>query len=118
MKAKLLNSIGIGFDGDSFVFARFVPSPISHKINTDKLKIDIDVSLSVSFIHESKDFTSGLKRLALLLKQQDKIALNKKNLISIINPKSAFVRKSIKTIFQREENRYRNTLTGRSIYSQ
>lgn len=99
MKAKLLNSIGIGFDGDSFVFARFVPSPISHKINTDKLKIDIDVSLSVSFIHESKDFTSGLKRLALLLKQQDKIALNKKNLISIINPKSAFVRKSIKTIY-------------------
>lgn len=99
MKAKLLNSIGIGFDGDSFVFARFVPSPISNKINTDKLKIDIDVSLSVSFIHESKDFTSGLKRLALLLKQQDKIALNKKNLISIINPKSAFVRKSIKTIY-------------------
>ena len=45
IKSKLLNSIGVGFDGDSFIFARFVPSPTSHKINTDKLKIDIDVCL-------------------------------------------------------------------------
>lgn len=99
IKSKLLNSIGVGFDGDSFIFARFVPSPTSHKINTDKLKIDIDVCLPVSFTYEIKNFSSGLKRLALLLKQQNKIALNKKNLISIINPKSEFVRKSIKTIY-------------------
>ena len=99
MKFKLLNSIGVGFDGNTFIFARFVPSPTFQKINTDKLKIDIDISLSVSFNYEVKDFASGLKRLALLLKQQDKIALNKKNLISIINPKSPFVRKSIKTIY-------------------
>ena len=45
MQSKLLNSIGVGFDGDSFVFARFVPSPTPQKINTDKLKINIDVSL-------------------------------------------------------------------------
>lgn len=99
MKFKLLNSIGVGFDGNTFIFARFVPSPTFQKINTDKLKIDIDINLSVSFNYEVKDFASGLKRLALLLKQQDKIALNKKNLISIINPKSPFVRKSIKTIY-------------------
>ena len=55
-----------------------LPSHTSHKINTDKLKIDINASLSVSFIYEVKDFAPGLKRLVLLLKQQDKIALNKK----------------------------------------
>ena len=96
---KLLNSIGVGFDGDSFVFARFVSCPTSHRITTDKLKINIDESLSISFVYEVKDFASGLKRLALLLKQQDKIALNKKNLISIINPKSVFVRRNIQTIY-------------------
>jgi len=96
---KLLNSIGVGFDGDSFVFARFVPCPTSHRITTDKLKINIDESLSISFVYEVKDFASGLKHLALLLKQQDKIALNKKNLISIINPKSVFVRRNIQTIY-------------------
>lgn len=97
--SKLLNSIGVGFDGNSFIFARFVPSPLAKKLNTSKLKITIDFSLPVSFHYEIKDFSSGLKKLALLLKQQNKIALNKKNLISIINPKSSFIRKSIKTIY-------------------
>ncbi len=99
MVSKLLNGIGVGFDGDSFVFARFVPSQISCKLNTSKLKISISASLPVSFYYEVKDFTSGLKRLALVLKQQDKIALNKKNLIATINPRSVFVRNSIKIIY-------------------
>lgn len=96
---KLLNSIGVGFDGSSFIFARFVPSPGSRKLDTSKLKISIEESLPVAFCHEVRDFASGLKKLALLLKQQDRIALNKKNLISIINPKSLFVRDSIKIIY-------------------
>ena len=96
---KLLNGIGVGFDGNDFVFARFVPSPVSNSINTGKLKINIRYDLPITFVYEVKDFSSGLKKLALLLKQQDKIALNKKNLISIINPKSPFVQKNIKIIY-------------------
>ena len=99
MKFKLLNSIGVGFDGNTFIFARFVPSPTFQKINTDKLKIDIDISLSVSFNYEVKDFASGLKRLALLLKQQDKIALNKKILSPSLILKVHLFAKSIKTIY-------------------
>ena len=99
MVSKLLNSIGVGFDADVFVFARFVPSPTPQKLNTDKLKLHINTSLPLAFTYEIKDFASGLKKLALLLKQQDKLALNKKNLLSIINPKSPFVRQSIKTIY-------------------
>lgn len=96
---KLLTGIGVGFDGNDFIFARFVPSPVSNPVNTSKLKIRIKNDLPITFIYEVKDFSLGLKKLALLLKQQDKIALNKKNLISIINPKSSFVRKNIKTIY-------------------
>lgn len=96
---KLLNGIGVGFDGNDFVFARFVPSPVSNSINTSKLKISIKCDLPITAVYEVKDFSSGLKKLALLLKQQDKIALNKKNLISIINPKSPFVQKNIKVIY-------------------
>lgn len=99
MMSKLLNGIGVGFDGDTFVFARFVHSPVINPIDTSKLKINIKHNLAVTFVYEVKDFSAGLKKLALLLKQQDKIALNKKNLISIINPKSSFVQKSIKTIY-------------------
>ena len=72
MTSKLLKGIGVGFDGDSFVFARFVPSPSYHKLETEKLKINVDVNLPLIFNYESKDFSSGLKKLALLLKQQNK----------------------------------------------
>lgn len=96
---KLLHGIGVGFDGKQFLFARFIPTPTSNQINTDKLKIEIPYKLYVTFHYEIKSFSSGLKRLALLLKQQDKFSLNKKNLISEINPKSPFVRKNIKIIY-------------------
>lgn len=96
---KILKGIGVGFDGNEFLFARFVPAAVSEKLNTKKLKGIADVELLVTFTYETKDFSSGLKRLALLLKQQDKIALNKRNLISILNPKNVFVQDSIKIIY-------------------
>lgn len=99
MLQKISNGIGVGFDGVSFVFARFVASPIIKKLNTEKLNLSVEIELPATFVYEKKDFSAGLKRLALLLKQQDKIALNKRNLISVINPKSQFVQQSIKTIY-------------------
>lgn len=96
---KLLHSIGVGFDGKSFIFARFIPSQARKNIETSKLSIKIDFKLQVEFNYEVKSFSSGLKRLALLLKQQDKIALNKKNLIAQINPKNSFVQKNIKILY-------------------
>ena len=92
---KILNGMGVGFDGKHFVFARFVPSPKKNQLNTDKLSITISEPLNIDFFYEIKEFQSGLKRLVLLLKQQEKMALNKQNLLSIINTRSAFVRESI-----------------------
>lgn len=96
---KLLHSIGVGFDGSKFIFARFIPTPTASKINTSKLKVEIQEELYVDFHYEIKSFSAGLKKLALLLKQQDKFALNKKNLIAVVNPKSLFVRRNIKLIY-------------------
>lgn len=96
---KISNGIGVGFDGVSFIFARFAAAPVIKKLNTEKLNLSFEIELPVIFVSEKKDFSTGLKKLALLLKQQDKIALNKRNLISIINPKSLFVRQSIKVIY-------------------
>ncbi|MBQ3270794.1 MAG: SAM-dependent DNA methyltransferase [Clostridia bacterium] len=92
---KILNGIGIGFDGKQFIFAHFIPSPKKDYLKTEKLKLCITVPLNLRFFYETKDFQSGLKRLVLLLKQQDKMALNKQNLLSIINTRSTFVRESI-----------------------
>lgn len=92
---KLLNGIGVGFDGRKFIFARFIPSSKKNFLNTSKVNIPVELNLNLDFHYEIKDFQSGLKRLFLILKQQDKRALNKKNLLAIINTKSKFVRKCI-----------------------
>ena len=93
----LLGGVGVGFDGVKFIFARFIPSSQKNPISTVKLKADSQITkkLNLEFKHEVKDFASGLKRLVLILKQRDKITLNKKTLCDVINPKSEFVRKSI-----------------------
>lgn len=97
---KIMNGIGIGFDGKKFIFARFIPSPQKNKINTEKLNISIENALNIQFVYEVKEFTTGLKRLALLLKQREKISLTKQTLCSVINPKSEFVRNSIWTLYK------------------
>lgn len=92
---KLTSGIGVGFDGKTFIFARFIPSTQKVEIDTSKVTVSIPNPLNLSFFWEEKDLSSGLKRLVLLLKQQDKMALNKQNLLSVINTKSKFVRDSI-----------------------
>ena len=100
--AALLRGIGVGFDGVKFIFARFIPSSKKNVINTNKLKSDSQIAekLNVEFRYEEKDFSTGLKRLVLILKQKDKITLNKQTLCDVINPKSEFVRDSIWSLYE------------------
>ena len=97
---KILTGIGVGFDGKQFIFARFIPSTQKKKLDTSKIKIDISEPVNLEFTYEVKDFSRGIKRLALLLKQTDKVSLSKQMLCSVIHPKSDYVRKSILTIYK------------------
>lgn len=97
---KIISGIGVGFDGKQFIFARFVPSSQKNKLDTKKVKIDINMALNLEFRYEIKEFQPGLKRLALLVKQQDKISLTKQKLCDVINPKNEYVRSSIGVIYE------------------
>ena len=97
---KIMAGIGVGFDGKQFIFARFIPSTQKKKIDTSKVKIEITEAVNIEFTYEIKDFSKGIKRLALLLKQTDKFSLSKQMLCSVINPKSDYVRGSILTIYK------------------
>lgn len=96
---KILSGIGVGFDGKQFIFARFIPSTQKTLLDTSKVKIDINEAVNIEFVYEVKDFSKGIKRLALLLKQTDKISLSKQMLCAVINPKSDYVRGSILKIY-------------------
>ena len=100
---KIINGIGVGFDGRKFIFARFVSSSQKNNINISKVNITGKLCLNIEFTYEIKDFQAGLKRLALILRQQDKRELNKKNLLAVINTKSNFVRKSILNTYKEIE---------------
>jgi len=97
---KILSGIGVGFDGKQFIFARFVPSTQKTALNTSKVKVEIKEAINIEFTYEVKDFSKGIKRLTLLLKQADKISLSKQMLCAVVNPKSEYVRKSILTIYK------------------
>lgn len=118
---KITNNIGVGFDGKTFIFARFIKSSKKTKLNTSKTNIGDLPEVNIQFYHEVKDFNSGLRKLVLLLKQQTKIALTKKNVLSVINAKSPFVRKSIESIYN-ELDRNINALSGsdriRTLYNE
>lgn len=96
---KLADGIGVGFDGKKFIFARFAFAPHGDIIRANKVKVHLPNDLRMHFVYDVMDFDSGLRRLALLVRQQDKIALTKQNVLKIINPRDAFVRDSIMEIY-------------------
>lgn len=100
IERKIMSGIGVGFDGKKFVFARFIPSPQKQIVNTAKVKVNIKEPLNLTFHCEEKDFATGLKRLALLVKQTDRITLSKQMLCAVLSPKQDYVRKSIALIYQ------------------
>lgn len=100
---KLTSNIGIGFDGNTFIYARFVKNAnVINKVNTEKTKYkDYIFELPVEFKYEILNFDFGIDRLLMILKQRNKIALTKENLLLSISPKnSEFVRKSIMQIYE------------------
>ena len=69
---KLANGIGVGFDGKKFIFARFAFAPRGDIIRANKVKVHLPNDLRMHFVYDVMDFDSGLRRLALLVRQQDK----------------------------------------------
>ena len=118
---KITKNIGVGFDGKRFIFARFIKSNKNHKINTSKVDIENITEVKCKFTYEVKDINSGLRKLVLLLKQQEKMELTKENVLSLVNTKNSFVRESISNIY--EELDYNiNNLDGsgrvRTLYNE
>lgn len=111
---KIMSGIGVGFDGKQFVFARFIPFPQKKNIDTSKVNVKIEEAVNVDFVYETRDFSRGIKRLSLLLKQTDKISLSKRTLCAVMNPKNDYVRRSIVTIY---ENLNRNLDTSQDSFN-
>lgn len=100
MVKKITSVYGVGFDGESFLFARYALSSRYEQLDTSKTHLSKEkLHLPVKFVYEKTSLQDGIGRLAMLLAQKDKLALTKGNVLSLINPQSDFVRKSILTLY-------------------
>lgn len=100
-KRKIAEGVGVGFDGKRFVFARFVRSANGHDLVARKSSVVLPAGVHMRFVHEVKNLEDGLRKLTLLVRQQDKISLSKQNVLNLVNPKNEFVRESIIQIYER-----------------
>uniref|UniRef100_UPI00402AC0D1 N-6 DNA methylase n=1 Tax=Turicimonas muris TaxID=1796652 RepID=UPI00402AC0D1 len=94
---------GVGFDGKSFVFARFIPTQKIKKITLSKGSLSKEVkelSLPLEFKYEVFDLESGIERLKLLIRQRDKVSLTKEALSRAISPNQAVVRANVNAIYR------------------
>lgn len=101
--ANLLSKIGIGFDGKQFIFARFVPSSLLNEIKDSKVISFPFGKYPVKFSYFILPLEKGIRYLTLVLSQRDKKMLTKNNILEDINPRNAFVRKSILSIYNELE---------------
>lgn len=98
---KLTNGYGVGFDGKSFIFARYVPSSRYETLDVSKTQHKEETfNLPVKFVWETSNFDHGLYKLSLLFQQTQKLALTKGNLVNIISPKNTFVREAVLKIYK------------------
>lgn len=98
---KITNGYGVGFDGKSFIFARYVPVSTPEFLDVSKTEHKGKAfNLPVKFVWETSDFTHGLYKLSLLFQQTKKFALTKGNLLNTISPKNKFVQDSVFKIYE------------------
>lgn len=97
---KILDGAGVGFDGKRFIFARFVHAVTNDPVPLLKSKTTLPDGIRIKFVYETLDMESGLRKLALLVRQQEKISLTKQNVLSLVNTHNPFVRESIISIYK------------------
>lgn len=100
MFKKITSSYGVGFDGETFIFARYAQIPTAEVLDTSKTELEkISIELPVKFVYEQVSMQQGIFRLAMLFGQENKLALTKKNILSYVNPRTPYVRESILAIY-------------------
>jgi len=98
---RLLSSkVGVGFDGTTFIFARYTPSSTPLELfdpsKTKEFPRGVCSSRNVKFDYEVvDDFTLGLKKLLLYLRSTTRVRLSPRNLLSTFGPDAEMCRRHV-----------------------
>ena len=100
----LTSKVGVGFDGDKFVFCRFKKSENGTKLEDEKTKkfpkkfknITFPVEFETS---EVLDFDSGVKRLLLYVRSTDRMQLTSENLCKVFSSSTNISKNTISYLY-------------------
>jgi len=100
----LTSKVGVGFDGDKFIFCRFKKSDKSSPIDDGKTKkIPIrfkNKKFPVEFEASNiLDFDNGVKRLLLYVRSTDRMQLTSENLCNVFSSSSEISKKAISYLY-------------------
>ncbi|MBO5888051.1 MAG: hypothetical protein J6Q60_08580 [Bacteroidaceae bacterium] len=120
---NLLSKIGVGFDGNSFVFGRYKKSNLENEIFEKKktkrkpasFKDKYPVEFEVSSIF---DFENGVKRLLLYTRSTNKIQLTADNLCKSFSSNSRITQKSISYLYELLKNNLKTNTRVATLYNE
>lgn len=100
----LTSKVGVGFDGNNFVFCRFKKSDKGSKLEDGKTKkfptIFKNKVFPVEFeTSEVLDFDNGVKRLLLYIRSTDRMQLTSENLCNVFSSSSDISKKTISYLY-------------------
>ncbi len=119
--SRIVNKVGIGFDGEAMIIARFVPDEMPQDIFSDKktkklpkqLSEKLPLRLVVEFID---DLEVAFKKMVLLLRSTDRYCLSSKNLIKEFGPGSEICRETIQYLYGELEREYKANTRINTLY--
>lgn len=121
--SNLLSKVGVGFDGNSFVFGRYKQSNYNNSIFDKKrtkrkpssFKDQYPVELEVS---NTFDFDNGVKRLLLYVRSTNRIQLTADNLCKSFSSRSSISQKSISYLYELLNNNLRKNTRVATLYKE
>ena len=102
---SILDTFGIGFDGNSWIIARFAKSSKVASLDLTRTRFeDIyntkTIDVFYKFKYKKFPFKEGVEEIITLFKSTEKIKLSKETLSQVINPKSKVVSEGIVKLYE------------------
>ena len=119
----LTSKVGVGFDGDKFIFCRFKKSENGTKLEDEKTKKFPKKFKNVTFpvefeTSEVLDFDSGVKRLLLYIRSTDRMQLTSENLCNVFSSSTDISKNTISYLYSVLNANIQNNSRVRTLFEE
>lgn len=106
---SILDTFGIGFDGNQWIVARFAQSRENKSLDITRTRFNkiygVDkLDCPYEFKYKVFNFTEGIEQIITLFSSTEKTKLSKDTLIEVFNPRNKIISNNIWTIYKIIEN--------------